>query len=193
MGSQQPVGGRPRNFRLTGRSLARNQALQILFQAEACNRSAEDVLSGEFVLGFDAASDDDNTLPAGPLDPYAEYLALGVDEYRHELDEVISSASENWSISRMSAVDRNLLRVAVFEMRESTEVEPSVAISEAVELAKSYGTDESSAESAKFVNGVLGRIAADMGVPYVPAEVRAYEEGFSSDEANAPDAAEPKE
>jgi transcription termination factor NusB len=117
--SQHAAGGRPRNFRLTGRSLARNQALQILFQAEACNRSAEDVLADEFVLGFDAASDDDNTLPAGPLDPYAEYLALGVDEYRHELDGVISSASENWSISRMSAVDRNLLRIAVFEMRES--------------------------------------------------------------------------
>ncbi len=129
-----------------GRTLARSQALQILFQAEATERSVADVLNGPFALS------------EGPLDDYARQLALGTDEQRHDLDAVIGWASTNWSVSRMPSVDRNLLRLALFEMLDVEEVAIAVTIDETVELAKAYGTDE----SPRFVNGLLGRVASSL-------------------------------
>ena len=132
--------------RFGGRTLARSQALQLLFQAEATNRLVSEVLAGEYALD------------EGPLDPYAERIALGCDSMLHELDAVIGGTSANWSVSRMPAVDRNLLRLALYEMLEVDEVDTAVAIDECVELAKAYGTDESS----RFVNGLLGKVARRM-------------------------------
>ena len=129
-----------------GRTLARSQALQLLFQAEANFRAVLSVL------------DDDFALSEGPLDDYARRIALGVDEMRPDLDAVISMRSTGWSLSRMNGVDRNLLRMALYEMLFVDEVDQAVAIDECVELAKAYGTDESS----RFVNGVLGRVADDL-------------------------------
>ena len=74
-----------------------------------------------------------------------------------ELDITIGEVSENWSVSRMPLVDRNILRIATYEIEYSDDVPASVSINEAVELAKVYGGEDSS----KFVNGVLGRIAAN--------------------------------
>ena len=71
------------------------------------------------------------------------------------IDETIGRTSEHWTVSRMPLVDRNILRVATYELLHATDVPASVAINEAVELAKTYGGDDSS----KFVNGVLGKIA----------------------------------
>ena len=93
----------------------------------------------------------------GEPDEYSRALALGVEASITELDELIGSISEHWSVGRMPLVDRNILRIATFELTERTDVPPSVAINEAVELAKVYGGDDSS----KFVNGVLGRIAEE--------------------------------
>lgn len=129
--------------RFGGRTLARSQALQLLFQAEATNRLVSEVLAGDYALD------------EGPLDAYAEELARGCDAMLHELDAVIGVTSSNWSISRISAVDRNLLRLALYEMMKVDEVDIAVAIDECVELAKAYGTDDSS----RFVNGVLGKVA----------------------------------
>ena len=129
--------------RFGGRTLARSQALQLLFQAEATSRLVSDVLAGDYALD------------EGPLDDYASELALGVDSMIHELDAVISATSANWSLSRMPAVDRNLLRLALYEMLEVDTVDEAVAIDECVELAKAYGTDESS----RFINGVLGKVS----------------------------------
>ena len=138
-----------------GRTLARSQALQLLFQAEVNGRAVVDVLSGEYALS------------QGPLDEYAERLALGVDERRPDLDAVLAERSTGWSLSRMNAVDRNLLRIALYEMLDVDEVDVSVSIDECVDLAKAYGTDESS----RFVNGILGRVADDLeaGVDVVAA------------------------
>jgi len=149
--------------RFGGRTLARSQALQLLFQAEATNRLVSEVLAGEYALD------------EGPLDPYAERIALGCDSMLHELDAVISVTSANWSVSRMPAVDRNLLRLALYEMLEVDEVDTAVAIDECVELAKAYGTDETS----KFANGVLGAIAAkiDAGVDVVAEARESAKEG----------------
>lgn len=132
--------------RFGGRTLARSQALQLLFQAEACGRTVNDVLEGSYAID------------EGPLDDYATEVALGADAMLHELDAVIAVTSDNWSVSRMPAVDRNLLRMALYEMLEVDEVDTAVAIDECVELAKAYGTDESS----RFVNGVLGKVARRM-------------------------------
>ncbi len=130
-----------------GRTLARSQALQLLFQAEVLGLAVSDVLSGPYALGQD-----------DPLDEYGESLALGVDGIRDDLDAVIARASTNWSVSRMPAVDRNLLRLALYEILYVDEVATAVSIDEAVELAKAYGTDESS----RFVNGLLGRVASEI-------------------------------
>ena len=128
------------------RTLARAQALQLLFQADINNRTVEEVLSGDYAI-----SD-------GPLDPYGQELALGVDSRRYAIDAVIRASSASWSLSRMPVVDRNILRLALYEMIEEDDITVAVAIDEAVELAKAFGTDE----SPRFINGVLGSIAADV-------------------------------
>ena len=128
-----------------GRTLARSQALQILFQAEALDKPVDEVLAGDYLLS------------KGPLNPYAEVLARGCYENLDRIDDVLHEVSDNWSLYRMPSADRNLLRIAVYEMRLQTDdpIDDAVVINEAVEVAKAYGTDESS----RFVNGVLGRIA----------------------------------
>lgn len=130
-----------------GRSLARRQALQLLFQAEACGRSVADVIDGG-----------EYALEEGPLDEYAEQIARGAGGLLPELDRAIGSRSEGWAVSRMPAVDRNILRLAAYEMIAVDEVDVAVAINEAVDLAKVFGTDE----SPRFVNGLLGRLADDL-------------------------------
>lgn len=129
------------------RTNARSQALQLLFQAEATDRTVDQVLEGG-----------EYSLSDGPLDPFGERLARGADGMRDELDAIIDTTSTNWSLRRMPAVDRNLLRVALYEMLEVDEVAVAVTIDESVELAKAYGTDESS----RFVNGLLGRVASNI-------------------------------
>lgn len=156
-----------------GRTNARSQALQLLFQAEANGRTVEEVLAGDYVI-----SD-------GPLDDYARQLALGADALRHDLDGVISMRSRTWSLRRINAVDRNLLRLAIYEMVEEPEVDVPVTIDECVELAKAYGTDESS----RFVNGILGRVADDLDAGIDPVEAarqqRAEREAEQAAEAAA--------
>lgn len=163
--------------RLVGRTLARCQALQLLFQAEVSDRSVPDVLAGEYVLS------------EGPLDEYAERVARGAYDHIADLDAVLSRSARNWSLSRMSVTDRNLLRIALYEMLYVDEVDTAVCISECVELAKAFGSSD---ESSRFVNGVLGRIAADVaeGVDIVARahkldaeEAARYEQGFEQDGA----------
>ena len=115
-----------------GRTLARSQALQLLFQAEANDRAVIEVLDGDYALS------------EGPLDDYARQLALGADESRPDLDAIISMRATGWKLSRLNSVDRNLLRLALYEMLSVDEVDVPVTIDECVELAKAYGTDESS-------------------------------------------------
>ena len=166
-----------RHTRFGGRTLARSQALQLLFQAEATRRMVVDILaSAEYAL-----SD-------GPLDPYAEMLATGADAMIDDLDAVMEITSSNWGVSRMPAVDRNLLRLAIYEMLEVDEVDVAVSIDEFVELAKAYGTDE----SPRFVNGLLGRVARLMEegvdvVAYAHEQLAEREEARDDDDKNAPE------
>lgn len=126
------------------RHRARMQALQMLYQREITGVSTQRIVSEESYSTED-----------GVPDEYARSLAHGVEEHLREIDGLLGQVSEHWSVSRMPVVDRNILRLATYELLWVPEVPPSVAINEAVELAKVYGGEDSS----KFVNGVLGRIA----------------------------------
>jgi len=126
------------------RTRARRQALQILYQRDITG----DTISR--ILGLKMYSLED-----GEPDEYCRELVAGVEKYLDGLDEMIGEVSENWAVTRMPLVDRNILRIATYEILYDAEVPASVAINEAVELAKVYGGEDSS----KFVNGVLGKIA----------------------------------
>jgi len=86
---------------------------------------------------------------------YAREIVDGVSDHRDEIDELIASYAQGWTIDRMPNVDRAVLRLASWELLHNSEVPAAVAIDEAVELAKEYSTDD----SARFVNGVLGKIS----------------------------------
>ncbi len=90
--------------------------------------------------------------------PFASQLVRGVVENGPELDELISRHAKDWSIERMPVIDRNLLRMALFEMLHLEDIPGPVAINEAVELAKIYSTEDSS----RFVNGLLGSVSAEL-------------------------------
>jgi len=98
-----------------------------------------------------------------PGDPegreYADRAVRGVVSELEGLDEIIRKASTNWRLERMARVDRNVLRLGTWELRRSTDVPRAVILDEAIELAKRFGSEESGA----FVNGVLDRVASDLG------------------------------
>ena len=159
---------------------AREWALQFLFQSEF-NRD-ESVDEG-FKLFGDHQNEETSAPPAGhpagkddrqraKARMFAEELARGVIEHHQEIDPLIAKYAENWEIDRMGTVDRNAMRIAVFEMLYRDDIPPVVSINEAVELAKAY----SSSESGKFVNGILDRIRKGLDRPArgpnPPAEAR---------------------
>ena len=129
------------------RTAARCQALQLLFQADACDRSVDDVLAGDDILVTEG--------PKG-IDPFAAELARGADEHKSKLDAAIAEVSKNWSIGRIAQVDLNLLRLAVYEMTYVDQVDMAVTINEFVRLAKDFGGSD---DSFRFVNGLLGQVA----------------------------------
>jgi N utilization substance protein B len=123
----------------------------MLFQIEASGATPDgaiDLFWRSFLDGADPEGRD-----------YADALVRGVDEKREELDARITAASAHWRLERMARVDRNVLRLGTWELAYRPDVPRAVILDEAVELAKSFGTDESSA----FVNGVLNRIAETLG------------------------------
>ena len=89
---------------------------------------------------------------------FARRLVRGVLEHRGELDEMIAAASQNWKLQQMAKVDRVLLRIAIYEIAMAREVPVKAAINESIELAKTFSSDE----SGRFVNGVLGKVAAGL-------------------------------
>jgi len=126
------------------RHTARLQALEILYQRE---------ITGEGVAGI--LEEHTYSTENGEPDAFCKSLALGVEANLQRIDETIGTTSEHWTVPRMPMVDRSILRVATYELLYLEDTPASVAINEAVELAKTFGGEDSS----KFVNGVLGRIA----------------------------------
>ncbi len=129
----------------------REAGLQMLFQLEASSASAAQAIE-MFWRTFEEAN------PEGR--PYADTIVRGVSDNVEAIDKRITSASQNWRLERMSRVDRNLLRLGTWELMFQPDVPRAVILDEAVELAKSFGTEESSG----FVNGVLDRVANDLGL-----------------------------
>ncbi|MBI1377177.1 MAG: transcription antitermination factor NusB [Frankiales bacterium] len=127
---------------MTARGKARKRALDVLFEADVRGVPAVEVL--------DARAEQVDP----PLNPYTSELVWGVVEHRERIDDLLSTYSEGWTLDRMPAVDRNVLRIATYELLWSDDVPAGVAISEAVELVRSLSTEESGA----FVNGLLARI-----------------------------------
>ena len=99
----------------------------------------------------------------GDLEEYAVRLACGVEREKEDLDALLSQVSVGWPVHRMSAVDRNILRLALYEMRSVEDVPPDVAVSEAVELAKGFSGEESPAFVGGVLRGAEGRIYGEVG------------------------------
>ena len=128
------------------RHQARELALKTLFQLEGAEDDTEEVLRYHAFEG--AATPDVAT--------FALQLVQGVIDNREKLDSILSEASDHWKLGQMAKVDRIILRIAVYEIAIDRRVPPKAAINESIELAKTFSGDESS----RFVNGILGRVAA---------------------------------
>jgi len=122
------------------RSKARKRALDILHAADSLDRPAMEILEAE-----------------PPVAPFARELVEGVVEHQAELDDLIRRYADRWALERMPIVDRNLLRLGIFELLYRPDVPAGAAINEAVELAKLLSTED----SGRFVNGLLGRVARE--------------------------------
>ena len=130
------------------RSAARASAIALLYSGDITETDAARMV-------------DEGRYPAEGFDlpEYAEELIRGVEAHVEDIDAHLERTSENWLLERMPYMDRAILRLAVYEMMYADDVPVSVAIDEAVELAKAYGGED---ESSRFVNGVLGKIARQM-------------------------------
>lgn len=131
------------------RRRARVLALQTLYEVDLANHAPGKVLQRHF---------QDNA-PLGAGEQFASHLVSGVMANKAQLDELIHRYAPKWPLDQMAAIDRNILRIAIFEFVLDGDTPIKVAINEAVELAKLFGSDS----SARFVNGVLGSLAASMG------------------------------
>ncbi|TYP77864.1 transcription antitermination factor NusB [Paenibacillus methanolicus] len=137
------------------RRLAREIAVQSLYHMEMNEVTAADAVN----MLADEARDDENEIGASAadmsaIDVYVRELVHGVIEHKQALDDILQTYLTGWQVDRLSRVDRQILRLAAYEMVYRTDVPPKAAINEAIELAKHFGTDE----SGKFVNGVLGKL-----------------------------------
>ena len=130
---------------MAARSKARKRALDILFECEVRGLPLGETLDERVIAG------------EPPVNEYTVTLIRGVAEHQARLDELITTYARGWTLERMPAVDRNVLRLGVLELLYVDEVPDAVAVSEAMALVTDLSTDESPA----FVNGVLGAILRD--------------------------------
>lgn len=153
-----------------GRHQARKRAVDLLFEAEARGLSAAEVADSRTAL---AEGDAD----VSPLNPYTVTVARGVSAHAAHIDELIRAHLQGWTLERLPAVDRAVLRVAVWELLHAEDVPAPVAVDEAVELAKELSTDE----SPGFVNGVLGQVM--LVTPQIRAAAAAVRDNAATNES----------
>jgi transcription antitermination protein NusB len=127
---------------VAARTKARKRALDVLFASELRGESATEALDRAVAEG------------EGPTNPYTAELVRGVVAHQPRIDEVLRQYAEGWTLERMPAVDRNVLRLGVYELLYADDVPDAVAVSEAMVLVTELSTDE----SPSFVNGVLGSV-----------------------------------
>src|SRR6202034_3989889 len=156
---------------MAARSKARKRALDILFESELRGLPTLELLSERQSLG------------EVPVQPYAADLVRGVATHSERIDELISWNLVDWTLERMPAVDRNILRIGIYELLWADSVPDGVAISEAVALAQDLSTDN----SPPFVNGVLARIKAEKPTLSLAPEESAFSAGDDDDEEDDAD------
>ncbi|MHC4845793.1 MAG: transcription antitermination factor NusB [Planctomycetota bacterium] len=152
-----------------GRTRSREIALQILYSVDKVTAPSLD--HWEQTL--------EDTEGSEEVKAFAQALAAGVLAERAELDRLISGAADNWELSRLATVDRNVLRLAVHELISRDDIPAKVSINEAIELGKRFSTKQ----SGSFINGILDRIRRDMGLPTDEVEDEADEADESADDA----------
>jgi N utilization substance protein B len=133
---------------VSARSKARKQALDLLYETDIRGTNLVETLVARDIPA--EGSD------ARPIRDYTRELVIGVSENRRKIDELITTYAQGWDMDRLPAVDRNILRLGIYEILWSNSVPTSVAIDEALDLAKELSSDDSS----KYIHGVLGRIAS---------------------------------
>ncbi|MEY2951375.1 MAG: hypothetical protein RL622_452 [Actinomycetota bacterium] len=133
---------------MSARSKARKQALDLLYETDIRGTNLLETL-----VSRDIPAEGPD---ARPIREYTRELVNGVSENRRKIDELITTYAQGWDMDRLPAVDRNILRLGIFEILWSSAVPTSVAIDEALALAKELSSDDSS----KYIHGVLGRIAS---------------------------------
>lgn len=131
------------------RRKARESTLQILFQLEFDNTQLERTLNQYW----------ENKKALKEIREYTGWLVNGIISQQDKIDSIIQSISEHWRISRMALVDRNILRMAVFELLYEENIAPAIIINEAIEISKKYSGDK----SATFINGILDAILKNLG------------------------------
>ncbi|HEY3292492.1 MAG TPA: transcription antitermination factor NusB [Candidatus Nanopelagicaceae bacterium] len=136
---------------MSARSKARKQALDILFEADIRQSSATDLLATRLIT--------EEGPDARPIRDYASSLVTGVVDHKRKIDELISTYAQGWDMDRLPAVDRNILRIAIYEILWGEDVPEAVAIDEALTMAATLSTEE----SAGYIHGVLGRISSIKG------------------------------
>lgn len=133
---------------MSARTKARKRALDLLYGADLRSGSISDAVATEAVRAESEPSRSASW-------EYARTICVGVEEHQVEIDEYIETYAQGWTINRMPALDRAIVRIGIWELAFNPEVPEGVAISEAVDAARTYSTED----SAGFVNGLLGRIA----------------------------------
>jgi len=132
---------------VSARSKARKQTLDLLYEADIRGTAAIDILASR--------SDDGSDADARPIREFTRELIAGISAQKRKIDELISTYAQGWDMDRLPTVDRNILRLAIYELIWTPDLPEGVVINEALELAKQLSTDE----SASYIHGVLGKIS----------------------------------
>lgn len=130
------------------RRRSREFALHVLYQLEISKEDLSRIL----------AKQREYFSPGDEGDAFAERVIRGVQNHGQQIDQLLHQYSENWRLDRMTVIDRNILRMAVFELLYCEDIPPKVTLNEAVELGKKYGSEE----SGRFINGILDRIQTEV-------------------------------
>jgi N utilization substance protein B len=133
---------------VSARSKARKQSLDLLYEADIRGASAMDLLTLRDVV--------EDGPDARPIREFTKQLVSGVSDNKRKIDELITTYAQGWDMDRLPAVDRNILRLGIYEIVWSADLDDGIAIDEALTLAKELSTDE----SAGYIHGVLGRISS---------------------------------
>lgn len=126
---------------------SRENAIILLYQRDLLDKKIDEII-------------ENNLLAGRKYDQFTLKLTKGVDRYRKRIDEMIMDIVENWTLERIAIIDRNILRVAIYEMLYEDDIPLKVSVDEAIEIAKSLGQQE---DTPKFINGVLGKILDNIG------------------------------